>query len=447
MKKILFSPIGSTDPIAGQHDGAMLHIIRKYKPEKVYVYMSKEMGELEDKDMRYSYCLEQLRNHLKLEIEVEYIRRDDLVDVHIFDYFLAEFKSILKELCIPETEVLLNVSSGTPAMKSALQILAATFDNQVIPIQVHTPKKELNDREDIKGNYSVELQWELNLDNEENYTDRCTVSPVVNMMNETKSTIIKQMVEEYDYVAAYRVAKTVQGGINQTAEKLIRAGIARLKLDKSACSKLCNEVGYDMYPVKRTDQWALFEYMMILRIKIIKEEYADFIRAISPLFFSLMEKIIRNSGQIDLDKYRYEELVKRNKHDTKSKINRIVKWRKRETEKNPIFQSINGSKNTDTVIFTEDYTKLINLLNIDGKTKTLVNEMRNVEKNIRNSAAHSIVNITDEVVETYTGMNSWQIFSKIRNLITASGVNISKESLNTYDDLNNEIKRNMDIVL
>ena len=58
MKRILFSPIGSTDPISRQYDGAMLHIIRKYRPEKVYVYMSKEMCELEDKDHRYSWCLD-----------------------------------------------------------------------------------------------------------------------------------------------------------------------------------------------------------------------------------------------------------------------------------------------------------------------------------------------------------------------------------------------------
>ena len=32
MKKILFSPIGGTDPISNFRDGAMLHICRIYKP-------------------------------------------------------------------------------------------------------------------------------------------------------------------------------------------------------------------------------------------------------------------------------------------------------------------------------------------------------------------------------------------------------------------------------
>ena len=60
MKKILFSPIGGTDPISNFRDGAMLHICRIYKPDIVYLYLSKEMCEFQEKDDRYRYCLEQL---------------------------------------------------------------------------------------------------------------------------------------------------------------------------------------------------------------------------------------------------------------------------------------------------------------------------------------------------------------------------------------------------
>ena len=57
MKKILFSPIGGTDPISNFRDGAMLHICRIYKPDIVYLYLSKEMCEFQKKDDRYRYCL------------------------------------------------------------------------------------------------------------------------------------------------------------------------------------------------------------------------------------------------------------------------------------------------------------------------------------------------------------------------------------------------------
>lgn len=42
-QKILFSPLGGTDPISNFRDGSMLHICRIYKPDIVILYMSKEM--------------------------------------------------------------------------------------------------------------------------------------------------------------------------------------------------------------------------------------------------------------------------------------------------------------------------------------------------------------------------------------------------------------------
>ena len=69
MKKILFSPIGGTDPISNFRDGAMLHICRIYKPDIVYLYLSKEMCEFQEKDDRYRYCLEQLGKKLNTGYE------------------------------------------------------------------------------------------------------------------------------------------------------------------------------------------------------------------------------------------------------------------------------------------------------------------------------------------------------------------------------------------
>lgn len=87
MAKILFSPIGSTDPVSGMHDGALLHIIRTYKPDRVVLYLSKEICELEEKDGRYSYCLDRIEELIKHKFERRFIKREDLVDVHVFDFF------------------------------------------------------------------------------------------------------------------------------------------------------------------------------------------------------------------------------------------------------------------------------------------------------------------------------------------------------------------------
>lgn len=48
---ILFTPVGGTDPISSTNcrDGSMLHICRIYKPDKVIMYMTKEMLAYQDK--------------------------------------------------------------------------------------------------------------------------------------------------------------------------------------------------------------------------------------------------------------------------------------------------------------------------------------------------------------------------------------------------------------
>lgn len=432
MKRILFSPIGSTDPISRQYDGAMLHIIRKYRPEKVYVYMSKEMCELEDKDHRYSWCLDQLRKKLEVDYEVEYIRREELTEVHLFDYFLTEFRDILTRIYDPEAEMLLNVSSGTPAMKSALQILSAMYDRPMKPIQVYTPDKQLNVREDVKGGYDVESEWELDIDNLESYEDRCTESSVVNMNVEIKTNIIKRMIESYDYVAAYQIAEPISEYIDKRALLLMEAGNARLDLDKGTCSKLCEEAGYDIYPVKQRDQWNIFEYFMLMKIKLIKEEYADFIRSISPLYFALMERIINRSGQVDLNKYTYM--------DGKTKY-KVKKWKRNEVLKNPLLNYVSTDAYKDVIVLDWHYHKLIEKLSINGNIKATVKKIRDVEKSIRNPATHSIIQVTDEVIKASTGLNGKDVLKLFEKLIKLSGIKITDEDMDTYDALNDEIKK------
>ena len=46
MKKILFSPIGGTDPIANERDGSLLHMCRIYRPDKVFLFLSKEITDI-----------------------------------------------------------------------------------------------------------------------------------------------------------------------------------------------------------------------------------------------------------------------------------------------------------------------------------------------------------------------------------------------------------------
>lgn len=184
MAYILFSPVGKTDPITNYHDGSLVHICRKYKPEKVYLYLSKEMLNFHSLDNRYCKCLEWLQERENFRCEIHLIERPELVDVQVFDIFYDDFENEVQKIRMenPEHEILFNVSSGTPAMKSALQFLAATSENMYIPVQVSTPQKGANREKYDFEEYDLDTRWELNEDNEIPYVDRCVESETMTLL-------------------------------------------------------------------------------------------------------------------------------------------------------------------------------------------------------------------------------------------------------------------------
>ena len=108
-----------------------------------------------------------------------------------------------------------------------------------------------------------------------------------------ESSIIQEHIEAYDYRAALDVANSVRDYISKDAISLIEAGSARLKLDKSNCEKNAKAANYDIYPIKQGDHWNIFEYLMIMKIKLEKEEYADYILSLIHIFTTLIQMLNR----------------------------------------------------------------------------------------------------------------------------------------------------------
>ena len=436
MKKILFTAVGSTDPISGYHDGAILHIARHFDIDCVYLYYSKEMCEIEDKDNRYVYCLEKLKELTGKQFDIIKIKRKDLTEVHIFDYFLTEFRTILENLSKNGCKILLNVSSGTPAMKGALQTIAAFGEHNMIPIQVSTPVRAYNERrEDVKGEYEVSLQWELNEDNENDSENRCAVSSNVNLAAEIKKNIIKKMLQSYNYVAALTVADEISDLIPKEAYKLIQASAARLKLDRKSVQLYLKDLNYRIFPHETSSEWDLFEYLMLCKIKIQKQEYADFLRSISPIFFALLEKAVNKELQIELSEY-YE--MQRGVNGTLFK-----KWHPHYVEKDSRIAAVltkNGTRNLSFEVVGSAH--LVDLLKCYSKNTallSLVDELRKIEIEIRNPISHCITYMTEDAIKKATGITAMQIFNKLKTLMKYCGIIVSDEDLQTYDICNKRI--------
>lgn len=226
MKKyILFSPIGSTDPITNGRDGSMLHICRKYKPDAVMLFLSSEMAEHQKKDDRYRKAIELLEKDADFHTVIITEERPGLKDVQDFESCLAEFRPLLEKFhaMYPDHEMLVNISSGTPAMKGILYMLAAFLPFKVTLVQTSTPLKSQNPRRGIIEDYDVETEWKNNFDNDaEIYEDRCAEIKAPDFALEIQKNNILNLIDSYEYSAALKLAEEINPPVKSEVLELLR---------------------------------------------------------------------------------------------------------------------------------------------------------------------------------------------------------------------------------
>ena len=63
MMRLLFTCMGTSDPVRGYHDGPMLHIIRHYRPEVICVFLSGEAAALDGCGARLDTVLSHVQNN------------------------------------------------------------------------------------------------------------------------------------------------------------------------------------------------------------------------------------------------------------------------------------------------------------------------------------------------------------------------------------------------
>lgn len=427
---ILFSPVGGTDPISSTNcrDGSMLHICRVYKPDKVYLYMSREMLEFQKQDNRFQYCLDALCRLQNRKQETVVIERGNLRDVQKFDYFYEDFRELLikisKDLDSNDT-LLLNVSSGTPAMKSGLLVLAVLGEFPVKLIQVPTPEKRIN--EHVHKNYDVVTLWELDEDNEDSFENRCEEIQCPTLSKIRDEEMVKKQIQCYDYPAALELAKRIPGA-GERYIPLLEAAQARGMLNLSVAEKIMRDQHVDFIPVKSGDVKYCFEYALNLDVKRKRKEYADFIRAITPLLVDLFEFILKKECKITVDHYCKQSKSRRGWDRSKLQGTEIDQTLK---EQFPDFRYKD--------VYSIHLVTLINHFSSNQELNTLVRDLRSIEDGIRNLAAHEIVSITEDTIKQRTNKTSTNIMDMIKKAFTYTGMGIKSEYWDSYENMNQVI--------
>ena len=440
-RKILFSPVGGTDPISAvnAYDGSLLHICRYYKPDVVVLYMSAEVLEAQEKDNRYKYCLQQLMELQHREMEIAAVERPELTEVQDFDFFYDDFREEIQKIYSgmeESDELLINVSSGTPAMKSTLMVLGTFGEYPCRLIQVVTPAKKMNEHQ--HRDYDVETLWELNEDNLPDAQNRCVEINCPSLLKLKQEEIIKQHIGVYDYQAALMIAESMPKTYTGKYIDLLKIGDYRIQLQLSETDKLSRQAGINVFPVRDSNKRKYFEYALMLQIKLLRKEYADFIRALSPLIADLFELILKNSCGIDVNDYCFVR-------------GGLRKWDKyiltgNDAAANGIYNSIlseySDFKGTGPV-FSSQLLVIIQHNSTNTALLDVVGNLRDVESKVRNLAAHEIVSVTPEMIHRLTGYTPERIMRFVKNAFAYAGINVKTEYWNSYDDMNKMIMDSM----
>ncbi len=199
--KYLITCMGNSDPIREQHDSAILHICRHEQPEVIIVIHSERS---KSRHSLLERALETIPDyHYTLESWPAVIPNETvpLFD-KVYDFINREVQKIKKDKRFTiQDEIILNITSGTPQMISALAVINRLEEYGFRAIQVTTPLEDSNIGSESEKKSIEELIAE-NLDATVGQKNRCHEDLGENVRRLILANNLKKIIQNYDYKAA-----------------------------------------------------------------------------------------------------------------------------------------------------------------------------------------------------------------------------------------------------
>ena len=202
--KILISAVGDTDPIRNFHDGPLLHIVRVYRPEKIVLVHSERSLTKHDKLVK---ALKSIKDYSPEIIQDGGVLQD--AKVAIFDEMYDTVSSIVKKY-ISDDEIILNISSATPQIISAMFAVNRISDFNVTAVQVVTPQHKSNEGLRHDNQEDIDTLIETNLDNQSDYTIRTLEDTGMKFSLDLTKRNLKALIDNYDYQGALELLRALK---------------------------------------------------------------------------------------------------------------------------------------------------------------------------------------------------------------------------------------------
>ena len=422
--EILISAVGTTDPISNNRDAALLHIARTYRPEQIVLVYSEEMLVKNDLVEKALCSIEGY--HPKVVIESIILKNDE---VYLFDKMYEVMGQIIEKYSGTDHQLILNLSSGTPQIISALFALNRINDYNTQAIQVATPNKSANRKYEPLSSEDEQRLFDENQDNQKDYENR-TIKDEAEKFNQSLiKRYLRNLISSYDYLAAQELVARKEYNKLLSKKKLYRLRVI-LKDLVSVFKKQTTLFEIKELPILDVEKTAL-NYYLLIEILNKRGQVADvLIKSKSLVEFIIEERLKKNYPT--LIKYK-KKLPKLNEEHQDFK--EILSYLDREYKK-----SQNGSDeekddySPTSTLNLISYTKILEFYN---SCPELIDSLRVFISlnNERNKVAHGLSEINDNLV------NSKKLSQTIESLrfILQDTYHIDDKYFTFYEELNREM--------
>ena len=444
--KVLFSCMGTSDPVRGYRDGPLLHILRHYRPEKAVILLSDEARELDRKGGRLAAVEAFMAEHwdgYRPEITVQHA---DLADPSDLDAVCQPITEAIRALSkeAPEAELLLNLSSGTPQMKQVLTMLAVDVRfPRVVGIQVKNPERAAGSSERTNAaDYSVEDELECNEDELPDAPDRCTVPAMLHLRRQQAREQILTLLEQRDYAAVYAMKNSMPDSVKALVGHLE----ARDRLDyETARNRAQNlKLPFSLYPRRaaggRSDFDEVSEVYLVLLNRLHRRQYEELILRLNPLVVRLQLRLIQKS--MESRGLRLEEVISRPYSNRPRIIPEMLECSLPEVYQS-ILQSFSGVLRECDVSIMLCNRILAGLPDILENFRKLLENCEAMNEKCRNALAHQLTAVSAEQFRASCGMEPAQLLREIGELIAYLYPECDKSLFAVYKRCGDYIRENL----
>ncbi|WP_423479444.1 CRISPR-associated protein Csm6 [Ligilactobacillus salivarius] len=408
----LISCIGDTDPIRNRHDGALLHLVRVFRPKKILlIYSERALS----KETNILLALNSIDGYNPMIEKSDEVISDS--EVFIFDKMYEVLNGIISKYSKEDEDLILNLSSGTPQMKSALFTINRLKDINVKAYQVVTPSHSSNEGIKHDNNLDIDYLISTNLDNRDDFEKRILEDKAEKFQQTLIKRTMKDLLNSFDYESLYNLSTGQHRVMSKTKTRKLNSSLQDLT-EAVKYQKLLKVVSQTKYSEK--EKKLINSYLIIL------------LQANREL---VSEVLIRSKN---IGEYACELYLEKNYPD-------LILWDKGR----PYLNSINYPDIEDKLLNNEDiHYRKEQYLNIHFYIQILkeLNENKELIENLlklsgynqqRNKVAHGLSEIPSSQVKVQKIVNlCYQVIGKC--------IDLKEDWSKFYDQFNNDISTILD---